>query len=258
MQNFGKIINAFNDVLVDAKIKDDKTKSDIFKKYLKMIHESKILKTEFLVYANLEDLVESEAKAFEIVKTNIGLLKSFNKKDITEANKKLVSLLGKYVKRLERPYDAERAKLHENIVKVVFTNENPKTAKMIVESLLDIVGYVNKNKKREPVAENLVPTDVLTKVAIRKFNEKYTNLTEDEKKLVKSMISSTDEYKKEIYTETVNKCVDLIDAKLTESDLDTKDKLLRAKDKLLRGKFISESFINDMSRIIELKESLLD
>ena len=30
------------------------------------------------------------------------------------------------------------------------------------------------------------------------------------------------------------------------------------KDKLLRGKFISESFINDMSKMIELKESLLD
>jgi hypothetical protein len=225
---------------------------------LKAIHESKILKTEFLVYANLEDITESEAKAFEIVKTNIQLLKSFDKKAILEANKKLVGLLGKYVKKLEKPYDSDRAKLHENIVRMVFTKENPKTARMIVDSLMEIVEYVNKNKKREPISENIVSNDLLSKVAIRKFNEKYADLSTDEKKLIKSMVSSTDEYKKEIFVETANQCVDLIDAKLTESDLETKDKLLRAKDKLLRGKFISESFINDMSKMLELKESLLD
>jgi hypothetical protein len=49
----------------------------------------------------------------------------------------------------------------------------------------------------------------------------------------------------------------LIDAKLVESDLDTKDRLLKVKDKLLRNTIeINEEFPKNISKLVELKLTL--
>jgi len=50
MQNFGKIQNGFNDLLADSLIKENQVNKDLFKKYIKTIKESEILKTQFLIY----------------------------------------------------------------------------------------------------------------------------------------------------------------------------------------------------------------
>ena len=50
----------------------------------------------------------------------------------------------------------------------------------------------------------------------------------------------------------------MINVKLTDSDLETKDRLLRVKDKLLNDKFeINENFNKNISKLLELKDSLV-
>jgi len=49
----------------------------------------------------------------------------------------------------------------------------------------------------------------------------------------------------------------LINEKLVESDLDTKDRLLRVKDKLLNDKQeIDENYPKNISKLVELRASL--
>jgi hypothetical protein len=92
---------------------------------------------------------------------------------------------------------------------------------------------------------------------VDKYNERYSDLDESDKKILKVLIDSTDEQKKEVYLETVRECVDLIDKRLEESDLDTKDKLLKVKDKLLRDKIeINEEYTKKISKLVDLKKSL--
>lgn len=94
MKNFGEIKNIFNTLLAESLVKKDKNKQKLFHSYLKLIKENEILKTQFLVYDNIENKIEgNENKIYQYIKENIELLKKFKKKDILEANEKLVKLL---------------------------------------------------------------------------------------------------------------------------------------------------------------------
>jgi Na+/phosphate symporter len=73
------------------------------------------------------------------------------------------------------------------------------------------------------------------------------------------LIESNEEEKKEVYIKIVRECIDLINEKLIDSDLDAKDKLLRVKDKLLNDKqTVSEDFDKNLSKLIELRGNLQD
>lgn len=94
MKNFGKIKNTFHEILAESLLNKDNKKKSLFKQYLKLIKENKILKTQYLVYENIESKVEdNESKAFQYIQENIELLKQFKKEDILEANEKLIKLI---------------------------------------------------------------------------------------------------------------------------------------------------------------------
>lgn len=94
MKNFGEIKNIFNTLLAESLVKKNKNKQKLFHSYLKLIKENEILKTQFLVYDNIENKIEeNENKIYQYIQENIKLLKKFKKKDILEANEKLANLL---------------------------------------------------------------------------------------------------------------------------------------------------------------------
>jgi hypothetical protein len=98
---------------------------------------------------------------------------------------------------------------------------------------------------------------MLSSILVEKYNERYSELTETEKKALKILIESTDKEKIEVYNKINRECIDLIDIRLVESDLETKDSLLKVKDKLLRNTIeINEEFAKNISKLIELKVTL--
>ena len=75
MQNFGVITNAFNGVLAEGLVSKDNNNKQIFKKYIKTIKENEVLKTQFLVYNNIENKIEeNEFKANLFLQENITAL----------------------------------------------------------------------------------------------------------------------------------------------------------------------------------------
>ena len=79
MQNFGKIKNAFNELLAEGLSSKNPESKLLFKKYIKAIKENEILKTQFLVISNIENKVETNReKATEFVKENLALFSKFN------------------------------------------------------------------------------------------------------------------------------------------------------------------------------------
>jgi len=152
--------------------------------------------------------------------------------------------------------DNTLSKLHENITSLIFTEKKPKTVDTIVESLSGVVEYIKENEIKETSEVSHLPNSMLSNIAVDKFNDRYSELNEDEKSVLKTILESDDEGKKEIYENLSRECIDLVDKNLTESDIDSKEKLLAVKDRLLRLEFISESFISDISKLIELKSDL--
>ncbi len=253
IQNFGKIKNAFNSILVEGMVTKNNINKGLFQKYLKSIKENEILKTQFLVYDNIEcKIEENEFKASQFVQENIDLLKKFTKKEILEANAKLATDI-----LFEDDSNYHNNLLHENISKLIFTEKTPSNIDSIVEAISGIVNYIKTNKKIELTEAIELPSNLLSSIMVDKYNEKYSSLDESEKQIIKALINATDEEKIEIYSNTLRECIDLINNKLTEADLASKDKLLRVKDKLLNDKReINEDFPKNMSKLAELRETL--
>ena len=255
MQNFGKIKNVFNDILSEGIVSNNSLNKELFKKYVKTINESEILRTKFLVYYNLENAIEKDNfSADKFIRENIKCLEKFSKSDIIKENKKLLSLIPK---KEIKSSDDKLTKIHEAISNLIFTNSTPTNVKTITENYNVIINYLKEDKVTEKAEAIELPTSLLSNMMVDKYNERYNTLDESEKKVLKSLIDSTDEQKKEIYSEILNECLGLVNDKLKESDLNTKEKLLLVKEKLLNDtKEVNENYAKSISKLIELRESL--
>ena len=110
MQNFGNIKNIFNDLLAESLFTKEAEGKKLFQKYVKTIKESEILKTQFLIYNNIENKIDNDVMSANLfVSENLRLLEKYSKSDILKENKKLVKLLGK--KQVKNDY--ELSALHE-------------------------------------------------------------------------------------------------------------------------------------------------
>ncbi len=253
VQNFGKIKNAYNEILAESVFTKNNDKKDLFKTYIKSIKENEILKNQFLIYNIIENKVETnEMKAKTFVDECVEIFSKYNKKDILKANQKLVeSIL------FDKDCDYDKKELHENISTLIFTPKTAKNIDAIVEAKSYVVNYIINNKIKKVNESIELPNSLLSTIMVDKYNEKYSTLDESEKEILKSLIESDDNRKKEVYSSTIRECIQLIDERLNESDLDTKDRLLRVKDKLLNDKLeINEDYFKNISKLVELRSSL--
>ena len=255
MQNFGNINNAFNEILIDGIIKKNTGNKETYQKYLKALKENRVLKTQYLVYNNLESKVESDStKAMEYVSENISLLQQFTKKEIEKANGEILALLGENNKFLNVDYT--KKELHENINYLISNNKKATNIEKIVESRHTIKDYIIKNEVKEPISESITPTKVLIEITTKKFNEKYDLLDETTKLGLKAIIGSSEETQKILYVESVDRCLNLVNEKLKNSETDTKEKLLEVKEKLLKMNYNKEEFSQGVIKLINLENDL--
>lgn len=252
MQNFGKIKNAFNNLLIEAVVTKDAKNKQLFGKYVKAIKENKVLKTQFFIYDNIENKIEeNEFKANLFLQENLNLLNKFSKKEIIEANTKLASMIN------DIPEVVENKDLYENISTLIFTERQSGNIDSVVEATSSIIQFIKENKAKESVEAIELPTSMITSIMVDKYNSKYSNLDESEYKVVKSLIDSTDEEKKAVYAETLRECIDLINKSFPDASVERKEKLLMVKDKLLNDKTeVNEDYLANISKLIELKSNL--
>jgi hypothetical protein len=249
MKNFGKIKNVFNTMLSESMASKNVEKRDTFKKYLKMLKENEILKTQFKIYNSIESMIEeNQFKAGEKIKMNIDLLESYTRKEIIEANNKLFELTKG--RNINEPYVND--KLHENIADMIFSDDINK----FVDSLNETIEYAKGNTPKQVNETIGVPNKLFTSLVVDRYNEKYSELSESERKTIKTIFESNDEDKVILFKNMVSECLELVNDKLKDATLDLKESLLAVKENLLNREYIKESFDKDMIKILELKEDL--
>ena len=257
MQNFGQINETFKNILVDSIITKDKKGKKVFKAYVKALKENIILKTQYAVYQKLENKVNvgEEERSAIFVDECISMLQKLGRDNIVETNNKLVTFLKKNGYKISvDEYDFKT--LHEHINKIAFLERNTKNVNSIVESKIFIKNYSNLVEKKEVNSVEPYSNKMLLPLMKNKFNEKYANLTELEKRVIKLSINGTDGEKKELHAGTIRECVDLVNEQLKDCSIEQKNTLLQVKDKLLRYTFISENFTSEMSEMSYLKTTL--
>ena len=254
MKNFGNIKNIFNNLLAEGLTKKDSKDKKLFQKYIKTIKESEILKTQFLVYNNIENRVDIDMMSANLfVSENLKLLEKYSKAEILKENNKLVKLLSN--SNLKSEY--ELSGLHESLTNLIFTDRKPKNIDKITSEIKNVSNFILSNKVKV-VSESIdLPMHMLTNIMVDKYNEKYADLAESEKEILKVLIEPNLDRKKEFYENTVKECVVLIDALLKEADDESIDKLSRVKSKLSENIEINEdNFINKIVKLVDLKNNL--
>lgn len=249
MRNFGQLKDTFNQIVVEGIATKNNDKKNVFKRYLKLLKEDEILKTQFKIYNTIENMVEeNEFKASEKIKANISLLEKYNRGDIEVSNKKLADILN-----LDG-YNSDN-KLYENITNLIFEKNN---IDLYVDSLSETVQYVKTNVIKESVEKEIIPNSILSSVLYKKLNEKFSNLDETHKKVIKSILESNIEVREEIYNDTIRECLELVNNHLNENtnDINIKEKLLSVKENLLTRNFDNENFTKDITKILQLKKDL--
>lgn len=259
MRNFGKIKEIFNSLVIEGIIKKDESAKKLFKQYLKTIRESEILKTQFMIYDNIENKVDEDAFSANLfVSENIKLMEKFDKVDILRANNKLVKLLEKGgVKSID---DYESNALHESIANLIFTNRSVSNVQKITEDIKGLTNHIldkNKNIVTEKIETVEMPISFLTKFLVDKYNQEYSSLNEDDSQIVKVLIDSDLTKKQDLYNKFVSECKELVAELLKEGDTESKEKLLKVKNKLETESVINEDdFIAKVAKIVELKNNL--
>lgn len=252
VKNFGKIKNTYNTILVESITSKKDENKTLFKNYLKKIKNDEILIEQFLIYNNIENKIEKDRfKATEYVKESIALLSKYPKQYIIESNAKLIANIA-----FEFDVDYDKKDLHEAIATLVFTDKKASTLDTILEATDKIVDYIMNNEAKVVTEALEIPNSMLLSLSVENFNDEYKNLSESEKAIVSVMIESTPEEKEKLFKETSNECLSLINNRLEESDNNSKEKLLSVKERLLNQEYNKDNFIKDITKLIELKETL--
>ena len=254
MENFGQIKDTFNSILSESIIKKDNEGKKIFKEYLKILKENNSLRSQYLIFKNLEfKRFEFASDAKEYIKENIELLKKLDKTELEKGKKDLLSLLENknLVKDNSTLYD------HINILSTTVKSASS------LDKLQQSINYIkDRMTTKEEVVENKeeainVPPSVLTKMATNRFNTKYSDVSEDEKQIIKTILNGTEENRRDVYNTLKTDCIDIIDNKLNEEiDLELKDKMLKVKDKLLRMSYNPDEYVKNIDKVYELKKSV--
>jgi hypothetical protein len=257
MQNFGKIKNVFNNLLIEGIIKKDDTTKKLFKKYVKTIKESEILKTQFLVYNNIENKIDSDSFSANIfVSENIKLMEKYKQSDILKENIKLKNILASESNKLNEDY--ELSKLHESISNLIFIKKTPKNVENVMAEIKSLATHITTNKTKTVTESIELPVGVLTNLMVDKYNKKYSTLEESDKETLKILIDNNVENKKNFYMKTLGECIDLVDNLLKESKDEYKEKLTKVKSKLQEDKEDTKEidYLGKIFKLMELKNNL--
>jgi hypothetical protein len=254
MHNFGRIKNTFNDLLAEGIIKKDDQSKKLFKKYIRTIRESEILKTQFLIYNNIENKCDDDFSSATIfVSENIKLMEKYPKSAILNENKKLIDLIkddnwnGVY----------GLSDLHESINNLILSKKSAKNIDKITENIKSVAKFIVSNQPMVIHEDVDLPISVLTNVMVNKYNSKYSDINESDKEILKKIIHSNMDEKKSLYADVVNECIVMVDSLINDIDDESKDKLLLVKSKLKEDiELTDDNFITNISRLIELKNNL--
>ncbi len=257
MYNFGKIKETYNKVYMDSFTDNNEDKRKIFGYYLNLITKNPLLNEEFEAYFNIQNKTFGDELSSQIfIQDNIDAVKKINYLDLEKIHENLETYLKSNGYELIENTD-EKVQLFESLLSL---DKKSKNIGKISESLLKLrKSMISESNEDIQINEFVnLPSDIMTNMMVNKFNNKYGELDSDTKEMIKISLDGSINDKIGMYTTTIKECLDSLNIKLKESekDLDLREKLLQTKEKLLEMSFNEETYIDDLSKVIELKSNL--
>jgi hypothetical protein len=251
MHNFGSLLDTLKEFVTDSIVDKKKYDKKVLKSVFKLLRENVVLNTQFKLYDGFTDFhSEDDFTISEYITESINTVKPFSAKQLKEANSLFKSELDKLTN--NKPI-VESSGLHSAIFKVLSSNKpsNKSLAKSVIRE------HIKTNNTRLVESSDYVPTDMLVKVLSERFNKKYSDLSESDLNLIKTVVEKNGEKKEQNFKQVVKECIEAVNTQLSENDSTVKEKLLSVKERLLEMSYNGDSYEVDMVRIIGLKNSLM-
>lgn len=235
--NFGRIKDIYANYLIESYTNGNDKGKKLYKRFLKTLNEDEILKTQFIVYKNIESVNELDKnESHDYLRENINLFNKFNKEDIKKSNKSLVDLLVK--EGFSVDVDLPHKEIHEDLHKLITLEKKATTLNKLQESFSKVRGFLVENKSaiilddEGFVKKNIDPSKFLS-IATEKYNQKYNEqLTEEERGIVKVIREGSEEEKETLLKKYVNETIQLVNKELglRKDNTTLKETLLNVKE----------------------------
>lgn len=187
--------------------------------FLGVLKSSPILMLEYKVFNNLENKhIEDTQLASKYIDDNINLFETYTNKEIEKEREKLKPFVNENFDKESRK---ERIKLYESINNLINETLKPHTktdVDLIHESFTKVLNHIttkpsdrSQNFINENINQEREINDDIIEIAVGKFNEKYNQLDEDEKKLIKELIYNSEKKKVKLFEKYKTDCLDILE-----------------------------------------------
>ena len=163
----------------------------LLSEFINVVKTSPILQLEFNVFDNIENKnIENELMATRYIDNNIKLFEVYTINEIDNERKKLKRFIG------ENSYNknSEKVKLYEAIDVLIHESINDYD-KIDVDKMHEaftlVLNHVRKPKRLDETTQEFEDiSEEILEIAIHKFNERYSILSEDDKNLLNTLVQS--------------------------------------------------------------------
>lgn len=250
MYNFGSLLDSLKEFVVDSVVNKTPYDKKQLGSVLRLIKENRVLYTQFKVFENVRTHhAEDDFVISEFISETVKQLDGISRKDIIKANRLFKESLDMLTNKRDL---VESTAINSDIAKLIFSNDVKERA-AVKGSIKE---HIKNNAIEKPVTGDYVPTDMLAKVLVDRFNKKYAELSESDITLVKSLMSNDKVTQETEFNAIIKECLNRVNSQISESDATVKEKLLLVKERLLDMGFVSETYEQDMIKMINLKDSL--
>jgi len=227
--------------------------------FLDIVKNSPILQLEFKVFSGIENKhIDNEILIKEYVDNNIELFEIYTVEEIEAERTKLKSFISEGVPPLYEESEINKLKLYKAIDTLITESlkyGNDVDVDGIHESFTFVFNHIKTPKKSlienvdvEPLNEEIV------EIAVEKFNEKYAELNEDDKNLLKKLIKSTDGEKESLLESLKVESINILEKIKSEAAKTNVEKAVKKINEMVYSK---ESVDDNIIELHELKKELI-
>lgn len=229
----------------------------IIGKYIKTIKDDDILKEEFSFYSQIMSCPDKGAK-MSVIDDALSIKKNYPKSKISESNEKLFNIIKENELDTNVEIDDNLIKVLKSIETLYETKKTIKNLGKIAESKYVVCSYDTKVAGKEE-NENINIDDIVSE-SISSLNKKYeSQLSEDEKSIIKTICSSDNlSEKEELFNECKNNIIDSISKIINEGTVsdEVNKKLKILKEKVEIKEFNEKTLMNDMIELYDISNIL--
>lgn len=227
--------------------------------FIDQVKNSPILQLEFKVFDNLENKnINNDVLATRYIDNNIKLFEVYTLDEIKTENKKIEKFVDlKVINESVGKLDENKVNLYNAIGILIEESLKPSDevdVDQIHESFNYVLDHLKKDKRVKTSEIEEVINENVIEIAVDKFNEKYSQtLSENDRELIKLLIKSTPEEKKNLFEEYKNENVELLNSLEESKYSDKVQKTIKKINEMLGD---DENIDDNIIDLHELKQGL--